>query len=104
MKLYLAIPLVLMALIIAASGLAAVARGWVLPMHRRHIRDPHRYGWGQLVLAFALCWQLVFGLVVDDADTRSVGTMIGGVLLLIGLAVMLAGQLARGNGKGGNAP
>ncbi|AYG78135.1 hypothetical protein DWB77_06683 [Streptomyces hundungensis] len=103
-KLYLAIPLVLMALLIAASGIAAVSRGWVLPMNRRHVRAPQLYGWGQLVVAFALCWQLVFGLVISDSGTRPTGTLIGGVILLVGLVVMMVGQLAGGNGKGRNTP
>ncbi|CAM5437199.1 hypothetical protein [Streptomyces canarius] len=63
MKLYVAVPLVLLALLIAASGVAAVTSGWVLPMNRRHVRAPRTYGWGQLAVAFALCWQLVFGLL-----------------------------------------
>ncbi|MFC8981033.1 hypothetical protein ACFU3J_08305 [Streptomyces sp. NPDC057411] len=99
MKLYLAVPLVLMALLIAASGIAAVSRGWVLPMNRRHVRAPQLYGWGQLVVAFALCWQLVFGLVISDSGTRLTGTLVGGVILLTGLAVMIAGQLSGGNGR-----
>ncbi|WP_406261553.1 hypothetical protein [Streptomyces nigra] len=53
MKVYLAVLLAPMALLIAASGLAAVTSGWVLPMNRRHVRTPRLYGWGQLVVAFA---------------------------------------------------
>ncbi|SEB95437.1 hypothetical protein SAMN05216532_0010 [Streptomyces sp. 2231.1] len=93
MKLYLAIPLVLAALLIAASGTAAVSRGWVLPLNRRHVRSPHVYGWGQLVVAFALCWQLVFALAISDSGTRPTGTLIGAVILLVGIAVMMVGQL-----------
>ncbi|MER5845576.1 hypothetical protein ABT126_00330 [Streptomyces sp. NPDC002012] len=40
MKLYLAIPLVLLALLIATSGVAAVTRGWVLPTNRRRSAAP----------------------------------------------------------------
>ncbi|MEU9161326.1 hypothetical protein AB0D29_13770 [Streptomyces sp. NPDC048424] len=96
MKLYLVAPLVLIAVVIAASGAAAVIRGWVLPMNRRHIRSPRLYGWGQLVTAFALCWQVVFGLVISDSATRQWGALTGGAILVAGLMVMLAGQLKRG--------
>ncbi|MEU8620208.1 hypothetical protein [Streptomyces sp. NPDC048623] len=98
MNLYLAIPLVLAALLFVASGIAAVTRGWVLPMNRRHVRNTRVYGWGQLVVAFAFCWQLVFGLVISDSAAKASGTVIGGVLLLAGLVTMLVGQLSRGDG------
>ncbi|MEU2134047.1 hypothetical protein [Streptomyces sp. NPDC018352] len=88
MKLYLAVPVVLLALLIAASGVAAVSRGWVLPVNRRPVCHPHLYGWGQLVVAFALCWQMVFLLVPGNPDTRQWGTLTGSVLLLTGLIVM----------------
>ncbi|WP_044378712.1 hypothetical protein [Streptomyces noursei] len=100
MKLYLAIPLVLLALLIAASGVAAVSRGWVLPRNRRHVRATRVYGWGQLVMAFALCWQLVFGLVISDSDARPTGTLIGGMMMLVGLGVMIVAQRAGGCRKG----
>ncbi|MEU9383385.1 hypothetical protein AB0D38_21400 [Streptomyces sp. NPDC048279] len=101
MKLYLAIAPLLGAALIAASGAASVTRGWVLPMNRRHVRSPRVYGWGQLVIAFALCWQVVFGLVIDTPGVRQSGTLIGSVILLAGLAVMITGQVARG-GRGGS--
>ncbi|GGS85556.1 hypothetical protein GCM10010254_01600 [Streptomyces chromofuscus] len=101
MKLYLAVPLVLVALLIAASGVAAVTSGWVLPMNRRHVRAPRMYGWGQLVVAFALCWQLVFGLMIGDSGARPSGTLIGAGILLAGLIVMMVGQLGGGDQKGG---
>ncbi|MGW7425628.1 hypothetical protein ACWGJB_37315 [Streptomyces sp. NPDC054813] len=101
MKLYIAVPLLLVAALIAASGIAAVTRGWVLPMNRRRVRAPRIYGWGQLVLAFALCWQLVFGLVIDTPGVSQSGTLIGSVIFLAGLAVMIAGQVTgRGRGDG----
>lgn len=103
-KLYLAVPLVLLALLIAASGVAAVARGWVLPMNRRHVRAPRIYGWGQLVVAFALCWQLVFGLMISDSGARPSGTLIGAAILVAGFIIMMVGQLAGGNRKGGGRP
>ncbi|WP_314245147.1 hypothetical protein [Streptomyces sp. DSM 40907] len=104
MKLYLVAPLVLIALLIAASGVAAVTRGWVLPVNRRHIRNPRLYGSGQLVTAFALCWQVVFGLVISDSDTRLWGALTGGAILVAGFAVMLAGQFTGGSRQGSGAP
>ncbi|MFF4449513.1 hypothetical protein [Streptomyces sp. NPDC001502] len=103
MKLYLVAPLVLVALLIAASGVAAVTRGWVLPVNRRHIRSPRLYGSGQLVTAFALCWQVVFGLVISDSATRLWGALTGGAMLVGGLVVMLAGQFTGGGQQGGGA-
>ncbi|WP_405442275.1 hypothetical protein OG373_33655 [Streptomyces avidinii] len=104
MKLYLAAPLVLIALLIAASGMAALTRGWALPMNRRHVRSPRLYGLGQLVAALALCWQVVFGLVISGAGTRHWGTLTGGALLVAGLVVMLVGQLAGGGRAGSGTP
>ncbi|MPY53478.1 hypothetical protein [Streptomyces acidicola] len=103
MKLCLAIPLVLLALLLAASGVAGVTRGWVLPMNRRHVRAPRLYGWGQLVVAFALCWQLVFGLVISDSGTGPAGTLIGSVILLAGIVVMMVGRLVGGDRRGSNS-
>ncbi|MEU0405884.1 hypothetical protein ABZ318_37935 [Streptomyces sp. NPDC006197] len=100
MKLYLAVPLALIAMFIAASGVAAITRGWILPMNRRHVRRPRLYGWGQLVVAFALCWQVVFVLVIDSSDSRQWGTLTGGVVLIVGLVVMMAGQRAGSNRQG----
>ncbi|MEU9473931.1 hypothetical protein AB0D78_46970 [Streptomyces avermitilis] len=104
MKLYLAVSLVLLASLIAAFGVAAVTSGWVLPLNWRHVRAPRIYGWGQLVVAFALCWQLVVGLMTSDSDVRPLGTLIGAAILLAGLIVMMVSQLAGGNRKGGGAP
>lgn len=88
MKLYVAIPVVLVAPLFAASGAAAVARGRVLPTNRRPVHRPRLYGWAQLTVAFALCWQLVFLLALDDIGTRQWGTLAGSVLLLAGLVAM----------------
>ncbi|MFD9036696.1 hypothetical protein ACFVZW_37030 [Streptomyces sp. NPDC059567] len=95
MTLYAAVPLVLIASLVAASGVAAVTRGWVLPMNRRYVRAPRLYGWGQLVMAFAMCWQVVFGLVISDSATRQWGTLTGGAILLVGLFLMAAAQRTR---------
>jgi hypothetical protein len=73
-------------------------------MNRRHVRAPRIYGWGQLVVAFALCWQLVFGLMISHSDARTSGTLIGAAILLVGLIVMMRGQLTGGSRKGGGTP
>ncbi|WP_261717206.1 hypothetical protein [Streptomyces sp. FZ201] len=88
MNLYLAITLILLALLIAASGIAAVTRGWVPPVSRKPIQRADLYGWGQLLCAIALCCQAVFGLVISDIGLRQIGILVGGALLLLGIAVM----------------
>lgn len=101
MEPYLAVPLVLVALLVAASGVAAVTRGWVPPVARRHVRTPKSYGWGQLVMAFALCWQPAFGLLSGESEARPSITLIGGVILLAGMAVMMVGQFSGCDREGG---
>ncbi|MFG2819968.1 hypothetical protein ACGFX4_11140 [Kitasatospora sp. NPDC048365] len=91
MKLYLAVPLAIVALLTAASGIAALSRGWLLPSYRRHVRRPRLYGWGQLVVAFALSWQVVFLLAVGTSS-REWATMTGSGFMLVGLLLLLAGQ------------
>ena len=103
MKFYLAIPLVLLAMLITASGIAAVSRGWVPSWNRRRVRAPRVYGWGQLVVALALCWQLVFELAVSD-DAQPAGTLIGSAILVAGLVVMLVSQLTGDSRKGDGTP
>lgn len=68
------------------------------------MRSEGCHGWGRLVVAFALCWQLVFGLVISDSGTRAPGTLIGSAILLAGIIVMMVGQYAGGNRKGGGIP
>ncbi|MFJ7496886.1 hypothetical protein ACIQZB_38235 [Streptomyces sp. NPDC097727] len=104
MKLYVAIPAVLLALLIAASGIAGITRGWVLPANRRPVHHPRLYGWGQLVAAFALCSQQVFFWVPSDPDTRQWGTLSGSVLLLTGLILMMSSYRKGGNRQGSGTP
>ncbi|MFE7210007.1 hypothetical protein ACFY0A_24940 [Streptomyces sp. NPDC001698] len=104
MRLYLAIPLVLLALLIATSGVAAVTRGWVPPWNRRHVRRVRLHGCGQLVLAFALCWQVVFGLVISNPGIRSFGTLFGGGLLLTGITLMGVSQYTGRSRQGSGMP
>ncbi|MFG2560584.1 hypothetical protein [Streptomyces sp. NPDC048496] len=113
MELYIAIlvviPAVLVALLLSASGVAAVTRGWVLPGNRRPVHRPRLYGWGQLAGAFALWWQMVFWLVLNDPDTldpniREWGTLAGGALLLTGLTLMALSYRTGGNRQGNGTP
>ncbi|MGW3656911.1 hypothetical protein ACWD6R_14995 [Streptomyces sp. NPDC005151] len=109
LKLYLAIPVVLLALLVAASGVAAITRGWVLPTNRRPVHRPRLYGWGQLVAAFALCWQVVFLLVLSDPDIldpaiRGWVTLTGSALLLTGLILMMLGHRTGGNRQSNGTP
>ncbi|MFF2215284.1 hypothetical protein [Streptomyces antibioticus] len=92
MKLYLIAAIVLLSSLFAASGIAAITRGWVLPWNRRHVHRLRLHGAGQLLAAFALCWQLVFGFLVDTSGIRQAGTLTGSALLLTGILMMAADQ------------
>ncbi|MFA3839573.1 hypothetical protein [Streptomyces aureus] len=104
MTLYIAVALVLLALLYAAPGVAAVTRGWVPPMNRRHVHAPRIYGWGQLTVAFALCWQTAFGLLISDSGIRPSAPLIGSAILVAGFVVMMVGQRADGKSKCGGTP
>ncbi|MFF4144560.1 hypothetical protein ACFY0A_24930 [Streptomyces sp. NPDC001698] len=99
MELYLAVPLVLVALLVAAMGVAAVTRGWVPPWNRRQVRRVRLYGRGQLILAVALCLQ-AFRLVTSNPAIRSLGALFGSGLLLAGIFVTRASFRAGGNRQG----
>ncbi|TWG04474.1 hypothetical protein FHX80_112926 [Streptomyces brevispora] len=104
MKLYVAIPVVLLAFLIAASGIAAITRGWVLPTNRRTVHHPRLYGWGQLLAACALCSQQVFFWVPNAPGTRQWGSLSGSALLLTGLIVMMLSYRTGGNRQGSGTP
>ncbi|MFD3477381.1 hypothetical protein [Streptomyces sp. NPDC058695] len=97
MTLYIVVPLVLLALLYAASGVAAVTRGWVPPMNRRHVHAPRIYGWGQLTVAFALCSEAALGSLISDSGIRPSAPLIGSAILVAGFIAMMVGQ--RGGGK-----
>ncbi|WP_432077194.1 hypothetical protein [Streptomyces wuyuanensis] len=69
----------------------------MLTTNRKHIRRPQVYGWGQLVIAIALCCQALFGLMTDDLDTRQWGTLTGSVLMVIGIIVIAVSQRTPGH-------
>ncbi|MEV7234878.1 hypothetical protein AB0N06_13125 [Streptomyces sp. NPDC051020] len=102
MKLYIAIPAVLLALLFAASGIAGITRGWVLPTNRRAVHRPRLNGWGQLVAAVALCWQQVSFWVISDIEIRQWGTLFGSALLLTGLILMGVSQRRTGRNRQGS--
>ncbi|WP_327381764.1 hypothetical protein [Streptomyces sp. NBC_01207] len=54
MGLYLAVPIGVVALLIAVSGGATLSREWLSPWQRRHIVRPRLFGWAQLLIAAAL--------------------------------------------------
>ncbi|MEU3278100.1 hypothetical protein [Streptomyces antibioticus] len=95
MKLYIVTAVLLLASLFAASGIAAITRGWVLPWNRRHVHRPRLHGAGQLVAAFALCWQVTFGFLVGVSGIRQIGTLAGSVMLLTGILMMAADQFLR---------
>ncbi|MFE4449251.1 hypothetical protein [Streptomyces sp. NPDC056796] len=104
MRLYLAVPVVLVALLIAASGVAAITRGWVVPTYRRPVGRLRLFGWGQLVVAFALCAQAFFLLVLSTGTsaTRPWGSLTASLLLPAGL-VMMAVSRGGGGRRSGSA-
>ncbi|MFG3552632.1 hypothetical protein [Streptomyces sp. NPDC047725] len=104
MRLYLGISVIALALLIAASGVAAVTRGWVLPANRKPIRRPHLYGWGQLVIAIALGCQAAFGLMANGLDTRRWGALAGSVLMVTGILVIAVSQRTAGHGQRRSEP
>ncbi|GAA2998676.1 hypothetical protein GCM10020229_08850 [Kitasatospora albolonga] len=93
-KVYLAVPPLLVAVFLAGSGIATLTRGWMLPLNRRYVRRPRLHGWAQLVSAFALVWQAVFGLLVGEFGFRMGLVMIGNVFLLVGFGLMGLSQRA----------
>ncbi|MFI7008363.1 hypothetical protein [Streptomyces sp. NPDC050145] len=84
----------LVATLMAASGVAAVARGWVLPMNRGRVLRTRLYGCGQLLIAVALSWQMgVLTGLVPLPD--SAPTLAGSVLLIVGLILLMLSQRSR---------
>ncbi|MFF4826483.1 hypothetical protein ACFY20_26320 [Streptomyces sp. NPDC001312] len=112
MWLFFAIPMAVYGSLFAVSGVLGITRGWVFLNVRgrvtygRRVRRVRLYGWGQLVVAFGLCWQAVFGWVPSDPDTlelefRPWGIASGMAVVLTGLIVMLVSQYAGRNRQGG---
>lgn len=102
MHLFIAVFGMLVAALMAASGVAALARGWVLPLNRGRVLRTRLYGAGQLVVAVALCWQMaVLTRLVPRPD--SAPTLAGSALLLIGLFMIMFSQRIGGGRSGSGA-
>ncbi|WP_328764479.1 hypothetical protein [Streptomyces sp. NBC_00272] len=89
--LYLAVPIGVVALLLAVSGGATLSRGWLLPWQRRHIVRPRLFGWAQLLIAAALGIELV-GLLAVDSAYRSVVTMPGVMGLFFAMVLISRAQ------------
>ncbi|MFI8266361.1 hypothetical protein [Streptomyces sp. NPDC085665] len=89
--LYLAVPIGVVALLLALSGVATLSRGWLFPWQRRHIVRPRLFGWAQLLIAATLGVELV-GLLAVDSAYRSVVTMPGVVVLLFAMVLITRAQ------------
>ncbi|MFE2283195.1 hypothetical protein ACFXDJ_03335 [Streptomyces sp. NPDC059443] len=89
--LYISVLIGAVALLLAASGVAVLTRGWMLPWQRRHIVRPRLFGWAQLLVAVALGVQLV-GLLTVDSHYRFAVAMPGVVGLLLGLVLSTRAQ------------
>ncbi|MEU3407804.1 hypothetical protein ABZ766_28195 [Streptomyces sp. NPDC006670] len=91
-----------MALLLAASGVATLSRGRLLPWQRRHIVRPRLFGWAQLLIAAALGVQLV-GLLVVDPAYRPAVIMPGVVGVLFALVLSTRAQRPPRGRHGGAA-
>ncbi|MFJ4851084.1 MULTISPECIES: hypothetical protein [unclassified Streptomyces] len=96
MPLYFAVPLVLLTGVLATSGVAAMAWGWVLPWNRRYVRRPRLFGLGQLIAALALSWNWVVVPVIGGDGLRHWGSRTGSLILLVGLLVTWIGESVGG--------
>ncbi|WP_457033742.1 hypothetical protein [Kitasatospora sp. P5_F3] len=92
MKLYIAIPILAFSLFFTVCGIAAITRGWVLPMSRRYVRNARLHGWGQLLMALALIWQVLVRLAGGDTGPLPWGLITGGALQLAGLILLFVSQ------------
>lgn len=101
MRLCLGVPLVVLALAIGASGIAAVARGWVLPFNRGRVRNVRLFGWGQTVVAISLLAQGIF-LLLTGGTPRGLPSVhpVWSLTLLAGLVLMGISQRAGGVRRG----
>ncbi|MFF8601093.1 hypothetical protein ACF065_18365 [Streptomyces sp. NPDC015232] len=104
MQLYLAVALAVAALLVAASGVAAIARRRVLPVNRRPVHRPRLHGWGQVTVAAGLLAQALFGLPNGDIGTRQWGTLTGSALLLAGVVTIAISHRPGGDRRQQDTP
>ncbi|MEU5220365.1 hypothetical protein AB0G79_29775 [Streptomyces sp. NPDC020807] len=96
MSWYLAVPSVLLALLFAAGGVAAVRTGWVLPWQRRHVHRVRLFGWAQLVIAAAFAAKVATGLFDDPGADAGLGS-VSLLVLLGGFGLMVVSQRPESN-------
>lgn len=88
--LYLAVPIGVVALLLAVSGGATLSRGWLFP-GSAGTSSARVFGWAQLLIAAALGIELV-GLLAVDSAYRSVVTMPGVMGLFFAMVLISRAQ------------
>lgn len=94
--------LALLALLLAAVGIAAITRGWVPPRARFRVRDSRLYGRGMLWLALATGVIAADGVAVTDPDARNPARVAMFVTTL--LAVRAMSKCERSTDSGQRSP
>lgn len=102
MDYYVGIPLVALGLLVGASGIAAITRGWVLPMNRGRVHRVRLYGWGQTLMSVSLLTQGTFMLLMGGTS-RVLPSFypIWSLALLAGLVLMGVSQRTGGPRRNG---
>ncbi|MFD7321598.1 hypothetical protein ACFV9D_11025 [Streptomyces sp. NPDC059875] len=98
MESYLGVGSLLLALLLATGGVAAIRRGWIFSYQRRWIHRTPLFGWAQLVMAGSFLLQAVDALLVEDPDLGIVVSNVGFVALASGLALSVLAQRPRQDG------
>ncbi|QFZ78408.1 hypothetical protein GFH48_38620 [Streptomyces fagopyri] len=86
----------LFGLLVAAAGVAGIARGWVPARDRLAVRRPRLYGSGLLVAALGLGLMAADRVVFTDSGTVAIVTM-----LLASLVLQASRRPAGGDGPAG---
>jgi hypothetical protein len=88
MNLYVGIPVAVLTVLVAVSGVAAIRTGWMLPNQRRHVLRPRLFGYAQVLLSVCLAVQLAGALFLSGSDARSLVTY-GGTALMLGVPALI---------------
>ncbi|WP_406055425.1 hypothetical protein OG462_06755 [Streptomyces sp. NBC_01077] len=94
MSWYFAVPIALLGVLFAISGVAVLRTGRLLPWQRRHVRRTGLFGRAQLVMAAAFAIQAGGAFSGGPAARSGVGVFGGGVLLC-GLVLLTLAQRPR---------
>ncbi|MFJ9823253.1 hypothetical protein ACIRSU_02620 [Streptomyces sp. NPDC101160] len=94
MSSYIAIPGAVLGIALAIYGTAALRSGWILPWLRGQVVRPALYGSSQLLMGAALLTHAGSALA-GDAGVRATVSLLGAGLLLAGVGLLFASQLAR---------